>query len=207
MLKYGIPDLRTFYDSRSALAPALRLSAARHPVAGARAAQRRCGGMKTTLAWLQDHLDTEAPIAGDRRAADHARPRCRRRSKTAPPALAAFTVVARGLGRAHPNADRLRVCLVDTGKEQVQVVCGAPNARAGMKGVFGPAGIDHPAHRRGAERKRDPRRRLARHADVGRRTGARRRSRRHHRICRRTRRSAPAMPSSSGSTTRSSTSR
>ena len=41
----------------------------------------------------------------------------------------------------HPNADRLRVCMVDTGAgEPVQVVCGAPNARAGMKGVFVPPG-------------------------------------------------------------------
>ena len=41
----------------------------------------------------------------------------------------------------HPNADRLRVCMVDTGDgEPVQVVCGAPNARAGMKGVFAPPG-------------------------------------------------------------------
>ena len=40
----------------------------------------------------------------------------------------------------HPNADKLSVCEVDTGKERVQVVCGAPNARAGMKGVFAPVG-------------------------------------------------------------------
>src|SRR5262249_4328787 len=41
----------------------------------------------------------------------------------------------------HPNADRLRVCMVDTGTgDPVQVVCGAPNARAGMKGVFVPPG-------------------------------------------------------------------
>ena len=40
----------------------------------------------------------------------------------------------------HPNADRLKVCVVDTGKEHVQVVCGAPNAHTGMKGVFAPAG-------------------------------------------------------------------
>ena len=40
----------------------------------------------------------------------------------------------------HPNADRLQVCEVDTGSERLQVVCGAPNARAGMKGVFAPVG-------------------------------------------------------------------
>ena len=40
----------------------------------------------------------------------------------------------------HPNADRLRVCRVDAGDGEVQVVCGAPNARTGMKGVFAPPG-------------------------------------------------------------------
>ena len=40
----------------------------------------------------------------------------------------------------HPNADRLKVCVVNTGKAEVQVVCGAPNAHTGMKGVFAPAG-------------------------------------------------------------------
>ncbi len=43
--------------------------------------------------------------------------------------------------KQHPNADRLRVCIVDTGAgDPVQVVCGAPNARTGMKGVFSPPG-------------------------------------------------------------------
>lgn len=40
----------------------------------------------------------------------------------------------------HPNADKLRVCKVDTGEEIVTVVCGAPNARTGLKGVFAPSG-------------------------------------------------------------------
>ncbi len=40
----------------------------------------------------------------------------------------------------HPNADKLRLCKVDTGKEIVQVVCGAPNARTGLKGVFAASG-------------------------------------------------------------------
>ncbi len=43
--------------------------------------------------------------------------------------------------KQHPNADRLRVCMVDTGDgKPVQVVCGAPNARTGMTGVFVPPG-------------------------------------------------------------------
>jgi phenylalanyl-tRNA synthetase beta chain len=95
--------------------------------------------MKTTLAWLKTHLDTDAPLtaiierlimlghdveAVENRAAG----------------LEPFTIASVISAERHPNADRLRVCMVDTGKEQVQVVCGAPNARAGMKGVFAPAG-------------------------------------------------------------------
>ena len=41
----------------------------------------------------------------------------------------------------HPDADKLRVCKVETGKGVVQVVCGAPNARAGMIGVFAAPGV------------------------------------------------------------------
>ena len=54
--------------------------------------------------------------------------------------LAPFTVAYVKEAKQHPNADRLRVCIVDTGSEEVQVVCGAPNARTGMKGVFAAAG-------------------------------------------------------------------
>src|SRR5271165_6621206 len=55
-------------------------------------------------------------------------------------ALEPFTVASVVSAEHHPNADRLKVCLVDTGKTRVQVVCGAPNAHTGMKGVFAPAG-------------------------------------------------------------------
>ena len=55
--------------------------------------------------------------------------------------LAPFTIASVISAEQHPNADRLRVCMVDTGAgKPVQVVCGAPNARAGMKGVFVPPG-------------------------------------------------------------------
>src|SRR5262249_33102089 len=59
-------------------------------------------------------------------------------------ALAPFTVAYVKEAKKHPNADKLSVCLVDTGQETVQVVCGAPNARTGMKGVFAPAGSHIP---------------------------------------------------------------
>ena len=55
--------------------------------------------------------------------------------------LAPFTIARVIEAKQHPNADRLRVCIVDTGSgDPVQVVCGAPNARTGMKGVFSPPG-------------------------------------------------------------------
>jgi len=95
--------------------------------------------MKFTLGWLRQHLDTDADLAAvaDRltaigleveSVADRAKD------------LAGFTVGYVVEAKPHPNADRLRVCIVETGTGQVQVVCGAPNARTGMKGVFAPAG-------------------------------------------------------------------
>src|SRR5207302_2818350 len=96
--------------------------------------------MKFTLAWLKEHLDTEAQLAAvvDKltmigleveSVADRGK------------MLAPFTIARVISAEQHPNADRLRVCMVDTGAgEPVQVVCGAPNARAGMKGVFVPPG-------------------------------------------------------------------
>src|SRR5689334_3043101 len=55
--------------------------------------------------------------------------------------LAPFTIARVISAEQHPNADRLRVCMVDTGSgAPVQVVCGAPNARAGLISVFSPPG-------------------------------------------------------------------
>src|SRR6202035_5560797 len=57
-------------------------------------------------------------------------------------ALAPFTIARVISAEQHPNADRLRVCMVDTGNgaEPIQVVCGAPNARAGLVSVFSAPG-------------------------------------------------------------------
>ena len=67
----------------------------------------------------------------------------------------------------HPNADRLRVCMVDTGDgEPVQVVCGAPNARTGMIGVFAPPGTYIPGKNITLGSRHHPRRREPRHAGV-----------------------------------------
>jgi len=95
--------------------------------------------VKFSLSWLRSHLDTDAGLAvitetltniglelegvEDRGAA-----------------LAAFRVAHVVEAAQHPNADRLRACKVDTGAGIVSVVCGAPNARTGMKAVFAAPG-------------------------------------------------------------------
>ncbi|MEE9453478.1 MAG: phenylalanine--tRNA ligase subunit beta [Paracoccaceae bacterium] len=102
--------------------------------------------MKFTLSWLKTHLDTQATldeityaltdlgleVEGVENPAD---------------SLGAFRLCRVIEAVQHPNADRLRLCRVETypdgpgGRtEEVQVVCGAPNARTGLVGVFAPVG-------------------------------------------------------------------
>jgi phenylalanyl-tRNA synthetase beta chain len=95
--------------------------------------------MKFTLGWLKTHLDTTASlreIADKLTAIGLELEGIEDRAEKLKPFIVAYVVEA----KPHPDADRLRVCLVDTGTEKLQVVCGAPNARTGMKGVFARAG-------------------------------------------------------------------
>ena len=96
--------------------------------------------MKFTLSWLKDHLDTEASLAEITETLT--RIGLEVEGLDDPGAkLSAFTIAHVISAEQHPNADRLRVCMVDTGSgDPVQVVCGAPNARTGMKSVFSPPG-------------------------------------------------------------------
>ena len=99
--------------------------------------------MKFTLSWLKEHLDTGAAldeIITKLTAVGLEVESVEDRAK----AFAAFKVAYVEKADKHPDADRLRVCIVDTGKEKLQVVCGAPNARTGMKAVFAPAGSSIP---------------------------------------------------------------
>src|SRR6266851_4774981 len=97
--------------------------------------------MKFTLSWLKEHLDTDEPLE---KLADKLTmiglevENIEDKAK----ALAPFTIARVISAEQHPNADRLRVCMVDTGNgaAPVQVVCGAPNARAGLVSVFSAPG-------------------------------------------------------------------
>ncbi|NQV79610.1 MAG: phenylalanine--tRNA ligase subunit beta, partial [Alphaproteobacteria bacterium] len=95
--------------------------------------------MKFTLNWLKEHLETDAPLAvilekltsiglEVEQVVDPTKQ------------LSAFIIGEVRDCSSHPDADKLKVCQVDIGALTVQVVCGAPNAKAGMKGVFAPAG-------------------------------------------------------------------
>ena len=101
--------------------------------------------MKFTLSWLKDHFDTVATLdeivekltmigLEVERVEDKAKE------------FEAFKVAQIITAEQHPNADRLRVCTVDNGTgTPLQIVCGAPNARAGLKTVLGLPGTYIPA--------------------------------------------------------------
>ena len=95
--------------------------------------------MKFTLSWLKDHLETSAPLA---ELADKLSSMGLEVESIDNPGanLEAFTVARVLEAKRHPNADKLQVCKVETGSGVVEVVCGAPNARAGMIGVFAGVG-------------------------------------------------------------------
>jgi phenylalanyl-tRNA synthetase beta chain len=95
--------------------------------------------MKFTLSWLKEHLDTEATLAELRDGLTMLGLEVEGITNPGE-TLKGFVVGYVVEAVQHPNADRLRLCRVDTGSGLVQVVCGAPNARTGMKGIFAPTG-------------------------------------------------------------------
>ncbi|WP_309611875.1 phenylalanine--tRNA ligase subunit beta [Sphingomonas sp.] len=96
--------------------------------------------MKFTLSWLKKHLETDADAASVAETLTSIGLEVE--SVTNPAALLGPFRIARVLtATPHPQADKLQVLTVDSGEgEPLQVVCGAPNARAGLVGVFGGAG-------------------------------------------------------------------
>jgi phenylalanyl-tRNA synthetase beta chain len=102
--------------------------------------------MKFSLTWLKDHLETDATVS---EICDALNAIGLEVEGVEDPAekLAGFRVAHVLTAARHPDADKLQVLTVDTGEgEPLQVVCGAPNARAGMKGVLGLPGATVPAN-------------------------------------------------------------
>jgi len=99
--------------------------------------------MKFTLGWLKDHLETDTPI---NEITDQLTSLGLELEELHDLAAGYETFVVGEVISCgpHPDADRLQVCIVYTGNEKTQVVCGAPNARAGMKSVFAPSGTHIP---------------------------------------------------------------
>jgi phenylalanyl-tRNA synthetase beta chain len=99
--------------------------------------------MKFTFSWLREHLDTDAPLETitdtltriGLEVEDVRNPGA---------ALRPFRVARVLSADRHPQTDKLQVLSVDAGDGPLQVVCGAPNARAGMVGVFGAPGTHVP---------------------------------------------------------------
>ncbi|MEJ6789033.1 phenylalanine--tRNA ligase subunit beta [Brevundimonas sp. BR2-1] len=95
--------------------------------------------MKFTLSWLKEHLDTDADIAAVAEAMTMAGLEVEEVHDPIA-ALAPFTVARIVSAERHPNADRLQVCQVETVDGVKEIVCGAPNARAGLTTIYAPIG-------------------------------------------------------------------
>ena len=110
--------------------------------------------MKFTLSWLREHLDTTASL--DQLTTKLSAIGLEVEGVDNPAeALAAFTIARVIEARKHPNADKLQVARVEIapGQPPVEVVCGAPNCRTGMIGVFAPIGTYIPGSKITLEKK------------------------------------------------------
>lgn len=95
--------------------------------------------MKFTLSWLKDYLQTDKGVQDIAEALTAQGLEVETVDSRA--AWQAFVLAKITAAKKHPNADKLQILQVDIGKEKtVQVVCGAPNARVGLVGVFAPPG-------------------------------------------------------------------
>src|SRR5579859_4004608 len=95
--------------------------------------------MKFTLSWLKEHLETTASVEEVVDAMTMAGLEVEHVENPSAK-LAAFSVAKIIEAHQHPNADRLRVCQVDTLDGRKEIVCGAPNARAGLTTIYAPLG-------------------------------------------------------------------
>lgn len=96
--------------------------------------------MKISYNWIREYVDLDADVY---RASEALTMSGTQVEEILPQTVPREVICARVTEvRPHPNADKLLVCTVDTGKETLQVVCGAPNTKAGMMSAFAPVGCD-----------------------------------------------------------------
>jgi len=101
--------------------------------------------MKFTLSWLKEHLDTNASLSDIEEALTRVGLEVEGVENPGEK-LNGFRVAKVLTAERHPQADKLQVLTVDTGEQVLTVVCGAPNARAGLVGVLGTPGAVVPAN-------------------------------------------------------------
>jgi len=101
--------------------------------------------MKLTLSWLKSHLDTTADL---NTIVDTLTRIGLEVEEVYNPAenLKGFITARAENVQMHPDSDHLHVLTVDTGKEKLQVVCGAPNVKEGLIGIFAPVGTNIPCY-------------------------------------------------------------
>lgn len=101
--------------------------------------------MKFTLSWLKEHLDTTASVE---QIAETLTKIGLEVEEVFNPAsrLGGFVTAEVETYGPHPDSDHLGLLTVNTGKEKLQVVCGAPNCRRGLKGIFAPVGVIIPCY-------------------------------------------------------------
>ncbi|MDT0681144.1 phenylalanine--tRNA ligase subunit beta [Roseicyclus sp. F158] len=95
--------------------------------------------MKFTLAWLKEHLDTAATLVEITFALSDLGLEVENVTDPAA-ALSSFSIGKVVASEKHPDADRLKVCRVETGSGETQIICGAPNAREGITVVVAAPG-------------------------------------------------------------------
>ena len=101
--------------------------------------------MKFTLSWLKTYLDTDVDLFTISETLTAIGLEV---EEVIDPTedLKPFVIAKIEKTEQHPNADKLRVCTVNNGNEIIQVVCGAPNAKAGLIGAFAPSGCTIPTN-------------------------------------------------------------
>ena len=101
--------------------------------------------MKFSISWLKEHLDTTASV--DEIAETLTKIGLEVEEVFNPASrLDGFVTAEVETYERHPDSDHLGLLTVNTGKEKLQVVCGAPNCRQGLKGIFAPVGVVIPCY-------------------------------------------------------------